>query len=146
MTCFTVKCNNAKLMGETASLLPEKYLDGIHSIVVLPNNNQYLIFEAENSTYVKELLTNLSHIVRTHGSIVWGKIDLDKLLARDESLIKELKQGMRVWIRQGAFKGSQAKVLNVDERKETVTVTLLDSPSTIPMKFHAEKISIYSGK
>ena len=67
--------------------------------------------------------------------------DLDRLLEA-KPLMKSIKEGMRVEVIAGPFKGEKAKVLRVNDTKEEVTIELLEAAVKIPLTLNAEQIRI----
>ncbi|MEM4257055.1 MAG: transcription elongation factor Spt5 [Candidatus Diapherotrites archaeon] len=114
----------------------------VYSISVIPNLKGYILVEAEDDVTLKRAIFNISHI-KGRG-IVGGQVKIEELagLLEAKPLMKSIKEGMKVEIIAGAFKGSKAKVIRVNDAKEEVTVELLEEAVKIPVTLHAEHIRI----
>ena len=114
----------------------------IHSIAVIPGLKGYILIEGDNEVTIRRGITNTSH-VKGRG-IVGGEVKVDELssLLEAKPLMKSIKEGMKVELIAGPFKGEKAKVLRVNDTKEEVTVELLEAAVKIPVTIHAEHIRI----
>ncbi len=114
----------------------------IHSMTAIPGIKGYILIEGDNEVTIRRGITNASH-VKGKG-IVGGAVkvsDLDRLLEA-KPLMKSIKEGMRVEVIAGPFKGEKAKVLRVNDTKEEVTIELLEAAVKIPLTLNAEQIRI----
>src|SRR3989338_756113 len=114
----------------------------IHSIAVIPGLKGYILIEGDNEVTIRRGITNTSH-VKGRG-IVGGEVKVDELsgLLEAKPLMKSIKEGMKVELIAGPFKGEKAKVLRVNDTKEEVTVELQEAAVKIPVTIHAEHIRI----
>jgi len=114
----------------------------IYSISVIPGLKGYVLIEAEDEVTLRRGISNTSHIKGK--GIVGGQVKIEELsgLLEAKPLMKSIKEGMKVELIAGPFKGSKAKVLRVNDAKEEVTVELLDEAVKIPVTIHAEHIRI----
>ncbi len=114
----------------------------IYSISVIPGLKGYILIEGDNEVTIRRGITNTSH-VKGRG-IVGGEVRVDELggLLEAKPLMKSIKEGMKVEIIAGPFKGEKAKVMRVNDTKEEVTVELLEAAVKIPVTIHAEHIRI----
>ncbi len=116
----------------------------IYSMTAIPGIKGYILIEGDNEVTIRRGITNASH-VKGKG-IVGGAVkvsDLDRLLEA-KPLMKSIKEGMRVEVIAGPFKGEKAKVLRVNDTKEEVTIELLEAAVKIPLTLNAEQIRIIS--
>ncbi len=116
----------------------------IYSMTAIPGIKGYILIEGDNEVTIRRGITNTSH-VKGKG-IVGGAVkvsDLDRLLEA-KPLMKSIKEGMRVEVIAGPFKGEKAKVLRVNDTKEEVTIELLEAAVKIPLTLNAEQIRIIS--
>ncbi len=114
----------------------------IYSMTAIPGIKGYILIEGDNEVTIRRGITNASH-VKGKG-IVGGAVkisDLDRLLEA-KPLMKSIKEGMRVEVIAGPFKGEKAKVLRVNDTKEEVTIELLEAAVKIPLTLNAEQIRI----
>ena len=114
----------------------------IYSMAVIPGLKGYILLEADNEITVRRGITNTSHI-KGRG-IVGGAVKIDELstLLEAKPLMKSIKEGMKVELIAGPFKGEKAKVIRVNDSKEEVTVELLEAAVKIPVTITAEHIRI----
>ncbi|MBI4210340.1 MAG: transcription elongation factor Spt5 [Candidatus Diapherotrites archaeon] len=114
----------------------------IYSISVIPGLKGYVLIEGDNEVTIRRAIAGASH-VKGRG-IVGGEVKVEELsgLLEAKPLMKSIKEGMRVEIIAGPFKGEKAKVLRVNDTKEEVTVEPLEAAVKIPVTIHAEHIRI----
>jgi len=114
----------------------------IYSIAVIPGLKGYILIEGDNEVTIRRGVTNTSH-VKGRG-IVGGAVKVEELvnLLEAKPLMKSIKEGMKVELIAGPFKGEKAKVMRVNDAKEEVTVELLEAAVKIPVTLHAEHIRI----
>jgi len=114
----------------------------VYSISVIPGLKGYVLIEADNEITVQRAITNASH-VKGRG-IVGGAVNVEELstLLEAKPLMKSIKEGMKVELIAGPFKGERAKVMRVNDTKEEVTVELVEAAVKIPVTIHAENIRI----
>jgi len=114
----------------------------IYSVSVIPGLKGYILIEGDNEVTIRRGLANTSH-VKGRG-IVGGEVKVEELsgLLEAKPLMKSIKEGMKVEIIAGPFKGERAKVMRVNDTKEEVTVELVEAAVKIPVTIHAEHIRI----
>ncbi len=114
----------------------------IYSIALIPGLKGYILIEGDNEVTIRRGITTASH-VKGRG-IVGGEVKIDDLsgLLEAKPLMKSIKEGMKVEIIAGPFKGEKAKVMRVNDTKEEVTVELQEAAVKIPVTIHAEHIRI----
>lgn len=114
----------------------------VYSLSVLPGLKGYILIEADSELTVRRAIANAPH-VKGKG-IVGGEVRLEELssLLEAKPLMKSIKQGQKVEIIAGPFKGERARVLRVNDTKEEVTVELLEATVKIPVTISAQHIRI----
>lgn len=114
----------------------------IYSISVIPGLKGYVLVEAENELIARHSISSTPHI-KGHG-IVKGAVKIEELenLLEAKPLMKSIKEGQKVELVVGPFKGEKARVLRVNDAKEEVTVELLEAAVKIPVTIKAEHIRI----
>jgi len=114
----------------------------IYSISVIPGLKGYVLVEAENELIARHGFVNTPHI-KGHG-IVKGSVKIEELesLLEAKPLMKSIKEGQKIEIIAGAFKGERARVTRVNDVKEEVVVELLEAAVKIPVTIKAEHIRI----
>lgn len=101
----------------------------IYSIMVMPGIKGYIIIEAQNSLEAQRAIYGVKHTK----SVIPQDINVDELLKyfEEEKPSEEFSIGDLVEILIGAFKGTRAKILKIDDKKKELTVELLDTPVSI---------------
>lgn len=114
----------------------------IFSLGVIPGLKGYVLIEADNEITVQRGIAETPHI-KGRG-IVGGEIKIEELTSLLESkpLMQSIKEGMKVQIIAGPFKGERAKVTRVNENKEEITIELLEAAVKVPVTIKAEHIRI----
>lgn len=117
----------------------------IYSLSVIPGLKGYMLIEADNEMTVRRSIANTSHIKGK--GVVGGEVKIDELnnLLEAKPLMKSIKEGQKVELVSGPFKGEKARVLRVNDAKEEVTVELLEAAVKIPLTIKAELIRILEG-
>lgn len=115
---------------------------GIYSLSVIPGLKGYVLAEAIDELTVRRGITGAPHIKGK--GIVQGMVKIEELssLLEAKPLMKSIKEGMKVELISGPFKGEKAKVLRVNDTKEEVTVELLEAAVKIPVTIKAEHIRV----
>lgn len=116
----------------------------IYSLTVIPGLKGYILIEADNDVTVKRIIQDVPHIKGK--GIIGGEIKIDELssLLEAKPLMKSIKEGAKVQIVAGPFKGEKARVIRVNDTKEEVTIELLEAAVKIPITIKAENIRILS--
>jgi len=142
---FTVRTtvNQESLVVDMLARQVQKEMLNVYSIVVVPTWKGYILIEADNELTVRRAITNVPH-VKGKGLVGTGEVKIDELIPSLESkpLMKTLKEGLKVEIIQGPFKGEKARIIRVNDTKEEVTVELLEAAVKIPVTLKAEQVSI----
>ncbi len=114
----------------------------VYSLSVIPGLKGYVLIEADTELTVRRAIANTPH-VKGRG-IVGGEVKIDELssLLEAKPLMKSIKEGQKVELIAGPFKGERARVLRVNDTKEEVTVELLEAAVKIPVTIRAEHIRI----
>ncbi|MDD5148685.1 MAG: transcription elongation factor Spt5 [Candidatus ainarchaeum sp.] len=114
----------------------------VYSIAVIPGLKGYILIEAQDELNVRHAIAGTPHI-KGQG-IVKGAVDIKEIavLLESKPLMKSIKEGDRIEIISGAFKGEKAKVQRVNDAKEEVVVELLEAAVRIPVTLKAENIRV----
>ena len=114
----------------------------VFSLSVIPGLKGYILIEAQDELTVRRAIANTPHI-KGRG-IVGGEIKIEELSGFLEAkpLMQSIKEGQKVELITGPFKGEKARVLRVNDSKEEVTVELLEAAVKIPVTIKAEHIRI----
>lgn len=127
----------------------------IYSMTTIPGLRGYILIEGDNEVTIRRGLSGTSHVKGRglvggmgkaggglEGAVRVVKIDELSGLLEAKPLMKSIKEGMKVEVIAGPFKGEKAKVLRVNDTKEEVTVELLEAAVKIPLTLNAEHIRI----
>ncbi|KAL4178910.1 hypothetical protein AMTRI_Chr13g117500 [Amborella trichopoda] len=128
---WTVKCANGH-EREVAFCLMEKCMDvqsqgikqQIKSVITLDYLTNYIYIEADKEAHVKEACKGMRHIYsNTKPMLVPIKEMTDVLSVKSKSV--ELSKDTWVRLKLGTYKGDLAKVLDVDNVRQRVTIKLI---------------------
>lgn len=162
---FTVRTtvNQESLVVDILSEKAREEALSIYSFSVLPGLRGYILVEADNEMTLRRALANVPHIKgkglvgRSHlktrrkdtdeEEVVGGEVRVVKIselesLLEAKPLMKTIKEGLKVEVIAGPFKGEKARVLRVNDAKEEVTIELLEATVKIPITISAEHIRI----
>jgi len=114
----------------------------IYSLVVMPELKGYILTEGDCELSVRRLITSIPHIKGK--GIVGGNIPIAELttLLEAKPLMESIKEGIKIRLISGPFKGERARVIRINKAKEEVTVELLEAAVKIPVTTKAENIRI----
>ena len=148
------------LVIDIVSSKVRKEILNIYSISVLPGLKGYILIEADNEITVQRAIIDVPSIKgggvvglnkrkHTIGGITetesyYNVIKIEELsnLLEAKPLMQTIKEGQKVELIAGPFKGEKARVIRVNPAKEEVTVELLEAAVKIPVTIHAEHIRI----
>jgi transcriptional antiterminator NusG len=114
----------------------------IWSLAVIPDLKGYILIEGQDELTVQRAIYDIPHI-KGRG-IVKGEVKIAELssLLEAKPLMTAIKEGQKVKLVAGPFKGEKALVTRVNETKEEVTVELLEAAVKIPVTIKAENIRV----
>ena len=103
----------------------------------------YIFIEATNPDALQELLKGVKKvrgIVRGEA----GNIDLDEIehFLTPKPLVSGIVEGNIVELIAGPFKGEKARVQNIDEAKEEITVELFEAMISIPITVRGDHVRV----
>ncbi len=114
----------------------------IYSVLALDTWKGYVLFEAPNSQVVDESIQGFKH-VRSKIPGMMQYQDIEKFLVT-KSMVAELNPDDTVEIVAGPFKGMRAKVSRVEQAKQEITVTLIDTSFAMPITIDAAYTKLVS--
>lgn len=144
---FTIRVTSGqeKILSEILMKKARAERVGIYSIVYVDAVKGYLFVEANEENSVVKLIQKVKHV----------KGFLKKPVTLDEisNLIKITKKpavvvevGDLVEMSSGPFKGERARVTQIDEAKDEITVELLEVAVPIPVTVKAKMIKLFQKK
>ena len=103
----------------------------------------YIFIEATNPDALQELLKGVKKvrgIVRGEA----GNIDMDEIehFLTPKPLVSGIVEGNIVELIAGPFKGEKARVQNIDEAKEEITVELFEAMISIPITVRGDHVRV----
>ena len=141
---FTVRttAGQESLVADMLKMKLQAENPGVHAILVVPDFRGYILIEGESEEAIKRAIIDVPHI-KARG-IVGGEIKIEELssLLEAHPLMEAIKEGEKVKIVSGPFKGEIGRVLRVNTAKEEVTVELVDAAVKIPVTIKAENIRL----
>jgi len=107
-------------------------VDGISSIIYVDGIKGYLFVESENENIIPEVTYGMRY-VRGYIKKPVSEDEIKKLISAVEEPTAKIKLGDIVELVSGPFKGEKAKVIKVDESKDSATVELVEVAVPIPV-------------
>ncbi len=111
----------------------------IYSIAQIPGVKGYILIEAANQLEVQRAIHGMAHAK----TVLPQEVDVEEILKYlEEEKVIEFYRGDIVEILIGAFKGTRARVIKFDPKKEEVTVELLDTPLPLDIEVPATGVKL----
>ncbi|MEM0449232.1 MAG: transcription elongation factor Spt5 [Methanomassiliicoccales archaeon] len=113
---------------------------GIYAILAPNNLRGYVLIEGMNTDELKEAVRG----VRRARGLVEGETnfaDIDHFLT-PKPLVSGIQEGDVVELIAGPFKGEKARVKNIDETKEEITVELIEAMVPIPVTVRGDSVRV----
>lgn len=114
----------------------------IYSIMHVENVKGYLFVETSDENTLVKLIQKVKHVK----GFLRQPVTIDEI----ETLVKAEKQpsmviegGDIVEMSSGPFKGERAKVLNIDEAKDEITVELIEVAVPIPVTVKSKMVKLF---
>jgi transcriptional antiterminator NusG len=114
----------------------------IYSIMHVENVKGYLFVESSDENTLVKLIQKVKHVK----GFLRQPVTIDEI----ETLVKAEKQpsmvierGDIVEMSSGPFKGERAKVLNIDEAKDEITVELIEVAVPIPVTVKSKMVKLF---
>ncbi len=135
------KCDKRKGDRAEPRLVSQNPLLGRVKAILVPETLRgYVFLETMEFRDVEIAIAGVPHVRgRVSGKVKFEEID--KFLV-PKPAAEGIAENDVVEIVSGPFRGEHAKVIRVDTAKEELTLELLGSPHTIPIKVHADFVKI----
>ena len=116
----------------------------IYSVMSIPGLKGYIIIEGENVLEVQRAIQGMKHA----RVVIPQEISPEEVFKflEEEKKIEEINKGDLVEILIGAFKGTRARVLKIDPKKEELTVELLETPVPLNITIPATGVKLLKKK
>lgn len=115
-------------------------IEGIYSIIVLPNIKGYIFIEADSKEKVSIITQGIRH-VRSRPAIVVGKEEIMQHLV-EKPIIETISIGDVVEIIAGPLRGIYGKVIRIDKPKNELTIEPTDAAFPLPISISADQVRI----
>lgn len=114
----------------------------VYCLGVVPKLKGYILIEAKDRLTAQRLISDVPHI-KGRG-LVSGEIKIEELtpLIEAKPLMLSLKEGEKIEIVSGPFKGEKARITRINPAKEEITVELLQATIKIPVTIKVENIRV----
>ncbi|MFA5105476.1 MAG: transcription elongation factor Spt5 [Candidatus Micrarchaeia archaeon] len=139
---YRLTAGQEKIVAEMLAKRIEKEKLPIYSIALFEDLKGYLIVEAQDEVTVRQAGLKIPHI---RGLLAKNMelSALDSLIEAAKPAVMSFGKGDIVELMSGPFKGEKAKIIRIDENRETVTVELTDVAVPIPVTIKADIIKIH---
>ncbi|RLI75926.1 transcription elongation factor Spt5 [Archaeoglobales archaeon] len=139
---FAVKttANQERVVANLVEMAVKKYKLGVFSILAPKELKGYVVVEAEAMEDLLKAIRGLPHIK----GVVKGEINLSEVehFLTPRKAAEQIKEGYKVEIVSGPFKGELAVVKRVDEAKNEITVELIEAVVPIPVTVKADHVRV----
>jgi transcriptional antiterminator NusG len=140
---FAIKTSigHEKMVANWLAIRARKRKLEVYAILSPPKLRGYLLLEGVKN---KEALQDLIKGVQHARSVVDGSSSLDEIehFLTPKPLVSGIEEGDVVEIIAGPFKGEKAKVTQIDESKEEITVELFEAMVSIPVTIRGDHVRI----
>ena len=137
---FAVKttANQERVVANLVEMAVKKYKLDVFSILAPKELKGYVVVEAETMEDLLKAIRGLPHIK----GVVKGEINLSEVehFLTPRKAAEQIKEGYKVEIVSGPFKGELAVVKRVDEAKNEITVELIEAVVPIPVTVKADHV------
>ncbi len=140
---FAVKTSigHEKMVANWLAMRARKRKIGVYAILSPPKLRGYLLLESvKNYEALQDMIKGVQHA----RSVVEGNTSLDEIehFLTPKPLVSGIEEGDVVEIIAGPFKGEKAKVTQIDEAKEEITVELFEAMVSIPVTIRGDHVRI----
>ena len=142
-TIFAIKTSigHEKMVADRIFSRARKRKLSVYSLLSPTKLRGYVLLECiNNRDAVKDLIKGLEHV----RSVVDGETTLDEIehFLTPKPLVFGIMEGDIVEIISGPFKGEKAKVQQIDESKEEITVELFEAMVSIPVTIRGDHVRV----
>jgi transcriptional antiterminator NusG len=140
---FAIKTSigHEKMVANWLAIRARKRKLDVYAILSPPKLRGYLLLEGIKN---KEALQDMIKGVQHARSVVDGMSSLEEIehFLTPKPLVSGIEEGDVVEIIAGPFKGEKAKVTQIDESKEEITVELFEAMVSIPVTIRGDHVRI----
>jgi len=139
---FIVKttANQEKIVANLMAAGVKKRGIKLYSILAPKEIKGYIIVEAESNEDIVNAIKGVPHVK----GLVKGEVAFSEIehFLKPKKAAEQIREGYKVEIISGPFKGELAIVKRVDEAKNEITVELLEAVVPIPVTVKADNVRI----
>jgi transcriptional antiterminator NusG len=118
----------------------KKGFEGIYSVLIFPDIKGYIFIEAQDLATCKKFAQGIPHIkevlpreVKAEEVIGIAKVTAEKMKFSEGDIVEFLS---------GPFRGERAKIIKIDETKDSLTVELTNAPVPVPITTKASTLKL----
>ncbi|MBO8183650.1 MAG: transcription elongation factor Spt5 [Archaeoglobus sp.] len=132
--------NQEKVVANLMEMAVKKYKLSVYSIMSPKEVKGYVFVEAEGMEDLLKAIRGVPHVK----GVVKGEVGFHEIehFLVPRKAAEQIKEGYRVEIVSGPFKGEMAVVKRVDEAKNEITVELIDAVVPIPITVKADHVRV----
>ncbi|AGK61290.1 LSU ribosomal protein L24A [Archaeoglobus sulfaticallidus PM70-1] len=132
--------NQEKVVANLMEMVIKKYQLPVYAIMSPKEVKGYIFVEAENVEDVLKAIRGVPHVK----GLVKGEVGFHEIehFLVPRKAAEQIKEGYKVEIISGPFKGEISVVKRVDETKNEITVELIDAVVPIPITVKADHVRI----
>ncbi len=139
---FAIKTttNQERVVANLMEMAVRKYQLAVYSILAPKELRGYVIVETEGMEDLLKAIRGLPHVK----GVVRGEISFSEIehFLTPRKAAEQIKEGFKVEIVSGPFKGEIAVVKRVDEAKNEITVELIEAVVPIPVTVKADHVRV----
>ena len=137
---FRAKKGQEKSLAKLADLKGSKKDSGVYAVLLSEAHKGYAFVEGDSQMKVETSLAGVKPLsARAVGTDAVPIEELSGLL-NPRPAIEGLEIGAIVQIVDGPFKGLKAKLTRVEDSSQDITVEVLESSMTLPIRIHADYV------
>ncbi len=143
---FAVKttANQERIVANLMAAGVKKRGARIYSILAPKELKGYIIVEAESNEDLVNAIKGVPHVK----GLIKGELKFSEIehFLKPKRAVEQIREGYKVEIISGPFKGEMAIVKRVDEAKNEITVELVEAVVPIPVTVKADHVRILEKK
>ncbi len=143
---FAVKttANQERIVANLMAAGVKKRNANVYSILAPKELKGYIIVEAESNEDIVKAIRGVPHVK----GLIKGELNFSEIehFLKPKKAAEQIREGYKVEIISGPFKGEMAIVKRVDESKNEITVELIEAVVPIPITVKADHVRVLEKK
>ena len=139
MPLFAVK-TTASQEQTSADMIGGRGHEGIHAALAPEDMTSYIIVEADSKGIVDRAIDEVPHANKVLGGET-SMAEVESFL-EPASDVEGISEGAVVRLTGGPFQGDKAKVTDIDDSNEKVTVEMFDATVPIPVEVRGDQLRV----